>query len=245
MSLFLDIFLLAIMVWCIVYGNKHGFFKSVMNLASGIISLLVSYTFTPALSAFLKEKVFLGAISEGITDTFASAAKVTVDEAGEAVYDFAHMLENPQITDVAERYGITEEALTELVEGAGEASYGAIENISATVADSVAGTVSTACAFILIFIIATVVLKIFTSIIGGIFKLPVLKTMDRTLGTVFGVVAAVFFGWVISVALDAALPALVTVAPGVITESTYANTILVRFFSSGSFLDIFQSLQLS
>ena len=242
MSLFLDVILIAVMIVCVWYGNKNGFFKSIMNLISGIVSVLVAYTFSPALSAFLIEKFFLDSISSGITDAFASAAKATVDEAGNAVYDFAKMLENPQIITIARRYGVEEGGLEKMVNSAGEASYEAIENIAVSVADSVATVISDVCAFAGVFILAAIVLKIFTSIIGGIFKLPVLKTMDKGLGTVSGVIGALFFAWIISVVLAAVIPALITVAPGVVTEHTFNNTILIKFFAEHSPLDVFSGI---
>ncbi len=243
MSLFLDVILIVVMVMCVVYGHKNGFFKSVMGLISGVLSAFVAYTFMPALAAFLKEKVFLDKISKGIADAFASAAKVGGGEmAGGVTYDFEKMLENPQITAIAERYGVDSESLSEMVAGAGDATYETIQSISENIAASVTDTVSNICAFIIIFVVATIVLKIFTVIIGGIFSLPVLKSFDRGLGIIAGVIAAIFFAWVISVAAEVALSVMVTVTPDIVTENTFNNTIIMKFFAENSIIDIFSKI---
>ncbi|MBQ7836253.1 MAG: CvpA family protein [Clostridia bacterium] len=242
MSLFLDALLVAVAVWCIVYGYRNGFFRSVMNLASGVLSLLVSYTFTPLLAELLKTKIFLHSIASGITATFASAAQTVVAETEETVYDLGRMVENEQIISVAEHYGVGREAFEELVNSAEASTYGAIERIALTVADRVASTISMACAFIIIFVAATVLLKVFTAIISTVFKMPVLRNMDTLMGTVAGAAAAFLFAWVISVSCQVLLPALVTIAPGVVTDSTFSNTVIIKFFAENSLVDIFSGM---
>ncbi len=242
MSLILDIILIIVMAMCIVYGYKNGFFKSIMNLISGIVSAIVAYTFTPALSVWLSEKFFLGAISKGIADAFASAAKTTTDAAGEMIYDLTKMLENPQINSILERFGANSDTVADAAGGANEATYSVIEDIAVKVATPVAETVSTAGAFILLFVGAAIVLKVFTAIISAVFKLPVLKTMDKGLGLVAGAVTAFFFGWVLSLAIEVALPPLSTVIPDIVSANTFGNTIIVKFFAENSIVDIFSKI---
>ncbi len=243
-NLLLDVLVIAVMAGSIVYGYKNGFVKSLMSLVSGIVSVLVAYTFTPMLSAWLNAKYILSAISKGIAETFASAAKTSGDVAGEIVYDLKKMFENPQIRTIIERFG----ADVSTIEGAsGEAEvvgYDMIDSLAVTVARPVANTVSTVVAFLIIFVGAVIVLKIATAIIAAMFKLPVLKSMDKGLGIVSGIFCAVFLGWVLSLAIEVALSALVTVAPGMVTENTFNNTIIVKFFAENSFLDLFSKIGL-
>ncbi len=242
MSLLLDVILIVIMAMCVVYGYKNGFFKSIMNLVSGIVSVIVAYTFTPALGAWLNAKFFLGAISKGIAEAFASAAKASSDVAGEIVYDLTKMFENPQITSIIERFGSDVSAVQEAADGSADASYSVIEDIAVSVASPIAETVSTVCAFLLLFIVTALVLRIFTAIISGIFRLPVLKSMDKGLGLVAGIITAAFFGWVLSLAAEVALSALVTVAPDIVSENTFNNTIIIKFFAENSVVDIFSKI---
>lgn len=243
-NLLLDVLVIAVMAGSIIYGYKKGFVKSLMSLVSGIVSVFVAYTFTPMLSAWLNTKYILDAISKGIAETFASAAKTSGDVAGEIVYDLTKMFENPQIKTIIERFGADAGA----VEGvAGEAEivgFDMINKLAVTVAKPVANTVSTVAAFLILFIGAAVVLKIVTLIISGLFKLPVLKSMDKALGIVSGIICAAFLGWVLSLAIEVALSALVTVAPGVVTENTFNNTIIVKFFAENSILDLFSKIGL-
>ncbi len=243
-NLLLDVIIIAVMAASIIYGYKNGFVKSLMSLASGVVSVLVAYTFTPMLSTWLNAKYILGAISKGIAETFASAAKATGEAAGEIVYDLTKMFENPQIKTIIERFGTS---MGEVEGFTGEAeivSYEMIESIATKVATPVANTVSTVLAFFILFIVATIVLKIATAVISGIFKLPVLKSMDKALGLVSGIIGAVVLGWVISLAFEVALSALVTIAPTLVTENTFNNTIIVKFFAENSFIDLFSKIGL-
>lgn len=242
MSLILDVVIIIVMVMCVINGYKKGFFKSMMNLISGVVSVIVAYTFTPALSAWLNAKFFLGAISKGIADAFASAAKTTTEAAGEVVYDLTKMLQNPQIGSILERFGAGEQTVADVAGNTTQAGYNVIEEIAVKVATPVAETVSVAIAFILLFIGTAIVLKIFTAIIGLFFKLPVLKTMDKGLGLVSGLITAAFFGWVLSLAIEAALPPLATVVPDIVSANTYNNSIIVKFFAENSIFDIFSKI---
>lgn len=241
MSLFLDALLVAIMALCVVYGYKNGFFKSVMNLVSGILSLLLAYTFTPMAAEELRKRVILPSVSDGIIKAFASGASVGT-ESGEVTYDLAAMSVNPQVLSVADKYGYSAEDLGALVEGAESATYEAIEHIAHTVADRVASTIAMTVAFAVIFAISAVLLKIFTSVVGKLFKLPVIGSMNTLMGTAAGAVAGVLFVWVTSVTLGALLPSLVTVAPAYISEDTYTKTVILRFFAENSLVDIFSDM---
>lgn len=243
-NLLLDVLVIAVMAGSIIYGYKNGFVKSLMSLVSGLVSVFVAYTFTPMLSAWLNSKYILGAISKGIAETFASAAKTTGDVAGEIVYDLTKMFENPQISTIIERFGADAAALQDASGEAGAVGYEMIENLAVTVATPVASTVSTVLAFLILFIVASLILKVVALIIGAIFKLPVLKSMDKALGLVSGIACAVFLGWVLSLAIEVALSALVTVAPDIVTENTFNNTIIIKFFAENSFVDLFSKVGL-
>ncbi|MBR6650553.1 MAG: CvpA family protein [Clostridia bacterium] len=244
LNLFLDVLVIAVMAGSVIYGYKNGFVKSLMSLVSGIVSVLVAYTFTPMLSAWLNAKYILGAISKGIAETFASAAKTTGEAADEIVYDLTKMFENPQIKTIIERFGADMNAVENAAGEAEIVGFDLINKLAVTVAKPVANTVSTVLAFLVLFLGAVIVLKIVTVIVAAMFKLPVLKSMDKGLGLVSGIICAVFLGWVLSLAIEVALSALVTVAPRIVTENTFNNTIIVKFFSENSFLDLFSKIGL-
>lgn len=243
-NLLLDVIVIAVMAASIIYGYKNGFVKSLMSLASGVVAVFVAYTFTPMLSTWLNVKFILGAISKGIAETFASAAKAAGEAAGEVVYDLTKMFENPQINTIIERFGSDSDSIKALTDGSEIVSYEIIESMATKVAGPVASTVSTVAAFFILFIASTLVLKIATAIIAGVFKLPVLKSMDKALGILSGVVGAVVLGWAISLAFEVALSALVTVAPDLVSENTFNNTIIVKFFAENSFIDLFSKIGL-
>ena len=232
MQYILDILIVVICVITIVISWKRGLFKSIMSLCSGVAALLVAYAFTPAVASFLKAKVFLSAIAGGVVDTLASMAKTGAEGAGAVVYDLSKLLENDQFLSILNQYGASSEKITEMIAAANDGSREAVEAVAYAVADPIASLLSRVIAFFGLFIVALIVLKLLTLVIGLFFKLPVLKQTDRTLGLVFGVFTALLFVWVFSAAVGNILGALSAIAPGTFDPAMLERSILLRFFAT-------------
>ena len=238
MGFILDLILIAIMVICIVYGAKKGFFKSLMSLLSGICALLIAFTFTPSFSAHLNERYILEPIATGIETTFLSIAEKE-DGSG---YDKDLLMKDSQFMSLMKDAGFTdEETEKELFEN--ESSDNAvISYLAYTVASPISKTVSDILAFIVLFVVSLIILKLLTVVIGLFLKLPVLKNLDRSLGFVFGIAGAVFFAFVFSMMVSHLTNALSTVAPGTFTKDFVESSLILELFAKYNPISILSNL---
>ncbi len=228
MGIVLDIMIIAIMVLCVVYGAKKGFFRSLMFLATGLCALLIAYTFTPMLSHYINESYIVEPIAGGIETTFLSIAE-NADSASE--YDKELLLNNSQFVSLMENAGFTGQEIEDKINVNDLGDREAIARLARTVAEPIAKTVSDSLAFIIIFIIALIVLRIITAIIGAVMKLPVLKELDAVMGWVFGIVSALLFAFAFVMMTEYILIALETVSPGTFNSDIIESSVLFELIS--------------
>ena len=237
MNFLLDIILLGICALIIVISAKRGFFRSMMGLVSKIVALIVAYTFTPALSNFLKENFIMRPVVDSISATIRSHL-IT-----DGVYDSSKLADLPQsISELLSRYNVDPADLKETIDGLNTTGEDAIETISRSIASPVVSVISTAAAFLLIFVLTSVVLWIATMIINSIFKLPVLHTANTVLGIVFGVVTAILIMFVYSAVVSSLVTSLGSISTKFFGEDVVEHTILVKFFSKHDLLGIVKNI---
>ena len=242
MSLFLDLLLIAIFVVTIASAYNKGFFRSVMDLASAVASILLAYTVTPVLSGAIYSKYLHRSLSDALASTIASMAKEGVDAASKPVYDLGKLLENEQFGTIVNKYGADMNGIASLIESSADDTYESVVKIADAVADPIATTLSTVIAFAATFIIAFALLKVFTVIVGSFFRLPVLRSMDKGLGLVLGIVTATVTVFAIAMLAEPCLAALSVVAPKMISPHLFENSILLKFFAENNLLSMISNI---
>ena len=238
MSLFLDLILIAVFAVTIISAYNNGFFKSAMNLASSVIAVLVAYTATPALSRVIYDKMLHNSLSDALANTIASMTKSGSD----AVYDLSRLLDNSQFATIVEKYGADMNKITSLIENTADTSYSGVTTVARAVADPVASTLSTVIAFASVFFVCFVILLIFTAVMSNFFRLPVLRSMDKGLGLVFGVLCATVTVFVIAMLAEPCLASLSVVAPKIISPTLFENSILLKLFAEYNLLSMISNI---
>ncbi|MBQ4066875.1 MAG: CvpA family protein [Clostridia bacterium] len=226
MGYILDIIIVAIAVICIVYGAKTGFFKALMALISGIVALLIAFTFTPMLSQYISDNYIADRISGTIETTFMSIAET--DDGG---VDMEALLESDQYKDLMERAGLDAEDIAEQIVGGESYGKNMVSSLARLAARPIAKAVSDVIAFIILFVVSFMLLKIITFVVGLFLKFPVLKELDKTLGIVLGVASALFFVFVFAMMADDGVAALNAVAPGSFDAGILEKSIIIGFVS--------------
>lgn len=239
MSFILDAILIVMCIVCVAVGTKRGFVKTVMSLLSSVISAIAAYTFTPYFANFIKEKFLMESVSGGIADTIRSLVP-----ASDGSYDLSSLFSDmPQtLSSIIERYHGNAESLEALVNSMTETGDEAVRTLSKAIAEPIVNMISTVCAFVVIFIIAFVVLKVVTCVVDGAFKLPVLKTANTLLGFVFGLILAVLFIMIYSELCATLVSALGSISPKLFGQDVVDKTLLVKFFSEHSVLNLVNKL---
>lgn len=239
MSFILDAILIVMCIVCVAVGTKRGFVKTVMSVLSSLISAIAAYTFTPYFANFIKEKFLMEPVSGGIADTIRSLVP-----AADGNYDLSSLFSDmPQtLSSIIERYHGNSDSLEALVKSMTETGDEAVRTLSRAIAEPIVNMISTVCAFIVIFVTALVILKVVTCVVDGVFKLPVLKTANTLLGFVFGLILAVFIIMIYSELCAALVSALGPISPKLFGQNVVDKTLLVKFFSEHSVLNLVNKL---
>ena len=188
MSWILDICILLILGLTIFFAVKNGFVKTALSTLSFALAVLITACLlNPVRNAFMKTQLAenitaetQNSINDYIKENRFSGVKELIDKKPE---EFRALLSavGIEISDIEEWYE------TE-VKDSDEAQ---LRDLSRKIAEPAVYAVVTLVSVIVIYICARLVLLILTKILDAVAKLPVLKTANRVLGLLLGIVLAV------------------------------------------------------
>lgn len=233
MNFILDGVLIAICIAVIVHSVKRGFVKTILSIVASIAAVLLAVVFTPNLSAFFYDKFVLSGISSSIAGTISSLAG-NGDAAGIADM-FSKMPD--ALSGILRQYNVSEETVNGMLEAA-KSGTGTVQSISDTIAAPIASAISSALAFIAIFAVSVIALKIVIWAIDMVFKFPVLSTVNKAGGLVLGVMLAAVVIFVYSAVAANLVSALGSVSPKLFGPDVIEGTIIVKFFAENNIFGI-------
>lgn len=184
MAYFIDIILIAGFVLTIIFAAKKGFAKIFLNIGASVLSFIAAYTLSRPAAEFIYEKIIREMIENSL------AEKLEELPAGDALTQARALVESiPQgLVSLGEKIGLNVETLIASLNSANISA----QNISATVTESVIKPIvivlATAVCGLLVFIIASVVFGFLAKLLNKVFKLPFIKSVNKVLGGVLGVV---------------------------------------------------------
>ena len=201
MKLLIDVILAVIIIAFTITSYKKGFIKTLVSGCKNIIAFVVAIVFNSALSKWLNENYFLDSVTKFIEEKFEGflgngAAETT---------DIAPLIDTNHKGFFAfiEKMGISVEEINELFRNAdGTVS----EAVNEYVAAPLGNVISSIVAFILLFIAARIALFVLEKILGAVAKLPVIKTANRLLGGILGLIMGVFFALIVTAFIKAIVP---------------------------------------
>lgn len=178
----IDALYVVLAVITVVVFTKRGFIESVFRSGRMIAAAILAYFFGPRLSAVIYERWIYqgitGWVTEKIEDVLQSTAEaVNVDGMIESLPFLVKQLIDADA--IKEKYS---------VEGSSIEAIAA--DFSANVSQPLSSLLSNLIAYTVIFLVSLLALWIVFKILDGIFKLPVLNAINKTLGFILGVVAA-------------------------------------------------------
>lgn len=228
MSLFFDVLIVVVMVMTVIGGYKRGFIKSVMHFASSILAFFAAVFFTPYLSAFLCDNIFLSGISSGIAETLRSLLAI----GGNALSTERLFSDMPEaLIAIVDRFNVDLDAFKEAFSSSAVATESTVTEMADFVARPIAEAISAVVAFLVIFLIVTVLLHIITAVISVVFELPVLKQLNSILGLVFGILCAVLYAMIWSTLAVSLVDALHSIDPSMFSDALIDETVIVKLFS--------------
>lgn len=214
-----DAIILVIFLLFIILGVKRGFVRSVLDLVGTLAAMLVSMWF----SGIAAQWVFSTFLQESLTRQIAEALQAApAADAAEAVLSVV-----PEILRGGlEAFGITSDAINQAVAGtSGQAAAAVVAVLSPMVVSVLRGLFA-----LVLFVFLLVIFRILSGVVCRIFRLPVLRQLDKGLGILLGVAQAAL----ITVLLCFCAQALISVSSPWLVETMQASQVYQFYLSLGA-----------
>ncbi len=223
MGIVIDLILLAVFILAVFNGKRRGFIRSVMSLATFVISAVVGVIFTPAVSG-----LFSGHIQSFFSDRiYAWLSELTAKSDSAA---FFSQLPS-ELTSLTEKFGLSGQQISEKYHSLAEAGDASLHTMSDYISAPIASAVSTALAFLCLFILAVIVCSLLFHALNLVAKLPGLKALNAVGGAAIGVLFGILWVWVLCFALNVFGPTLAVSYPDTFTMEAIHQSYLYTFFS--------------
>lgn len=186
-GLILDIFFLAFAVLTIFIAKKKGFVLTLLDFAAFFLAVFLAIP----VSGWLAEGVYNTFISQSVVTALESQLPSAASGAEIAAQVNAVLKDFPDfVTVYASSIGIDISEISRQVSAAGASAGSLAQTVEANIVAPIVTAVCKAIIFVILLIIFVILLKIAARLINQFFKLPVLKTLNGTLGAVLGVLKA-------------------------------------------------------
>ena len=189
MDFIVDAIIIAIIAVVIVRSSKKGFVSSLVDAFAMIIATIVSYMFTPEVSQFIYDSFIKNSVSKGFEKVL-DGMNTNTAVADKVDAMIASLPESA--VNLADSLGIIN--LNSI--GAGIHMSGVIDDsqLITTVLNDFAYnimiTITKIVVFFILFVVATLVLRMVSNFLENINKIPLIGKLNSTLGGVLGVAKA-------------------------------------------------------
>lgn len=214
-----DAVIVVIFLLFIILGVKRGFVRSVLDLVGTLAAMLVSMWF----SGIAAQWVFSTFLQESLTRQIAEALQAApAADAADAVLSVV-----PEILRGGlEAFGITSDAINQAVAGtSGQAAEAVVAVLAPMVVSALRGLFA-----LVLFIFLLVIFRILSGVVCRIFRLPVLRQLDKGLGILLGVAQAAL----ITVLLCFCAQALISASSPWLVETIQASQVYQFYLSLGA-----------
>ena len=225
----LDIALIAIMLFLIILSAKKGFIRSSKSILALILTAVLLTSMHGAVFGFLQSSKIGDAIHK------------TVGKNITKTYEKEQLPENTNTTDTATALMICASlGLPKFMQNSISATISEMSeiknNVMEVITDSIVSIILRVLAMILLFLLVRVFVFIILKILESLFTLPGLKTLNRTLGMLIGIVNALLAVYIIcgAITLFAPMDSLTDIKTAI--DSTY---ILKYFYNNNLLLSLF------
>ena len=225
MNFVLDLLLLVIVLTTVIRCTTRGFVKSVVHLVSIVAALVVAYSFTPQLAGWLETEVLADRITETVADSIRSLAAK-----GSEGFDLSRLFADmpADFTALLERFGADPEALAARFGDMSAVNAAAADSMARAIAEPVVSGLANVCAFVALFVGAMLVCTLAGALLGLIVKLPVLRTANRFLGFLLGLLCAALLAWGFAEAAELVMGYLHSVDPATFDADIIEHTLIVK-----------------
>jgi len=185
MNALFDIIIVVIIIFCVAFGYRNGFVRTIMNFLSFVIAFFTARAFAPQFSDYL--------YASHIKPNFVSSAVNHLEKfltQNINLSDLANDANPPEnFVSMLRGYGVDLPDVQGWIREAGTVSADGMKEFVATnLVEPIAKQFSYFLAFILIFAAVLILLKVAVNIVDSLVKLPGLNFMNITGGILLGLV---------------------------------------------------------
>ena len=229
----LDAALAAIILIIIIVNTCKGF-RTILNLLVTVVPFGAAYYFGPEVGKRFVTDVIFDKITVWLEGFIGSILSETIEEitVGEIVRKLPETL-----TTLLDRIGISlEDILNSLAQNT-LVSTETVAEISSKIAQPISDGLTIAAGCIIVFIAALLVMFLVKAIVELLVKLPILKQLGHFIGFIVGIVNAILWILIISLALRILLDGgFLGDSHNILVELT-ENSFIYKYFDNLSFLN--------
>ena len=200
MGILLDIGFVIIILLCVVFGYKKGFFKSIAGFIGAVIAMFLAWVLAGLIANALYQGVFREKLIDNISSVLSNDALASFPEkAAQVVANLPGFLSN-----TLNNQGITSSQIEQCLQAAGR-------NAAPATADLISPAVIWLLQLLLtviLFFILVILVRLVIKLIGNVFRLPVLRQVDGILGGLFGIFKGVVYIFLACILLQLLMPVI-------------------------------------
>ena len=198
MGILLDIGFVIIILLCVVFGYKKGFFKSIAGFIGAVIAMFLAWVLAGLIANALYQGIFREKLIDNISAVLSNDALASFPEkAAQVVANLPGFLSN-----TLNNQGITSSQIEQSLQAAGN-------NAAPATADLISPAVIWLLQLLLtviLFFILVILVRLVIKLIGNVFRLPVLRQVDGILGGLFGIFKGVVYIFLVCILLQLLMP---------------------------------------
>lgn len=226
----IDITIIAIIGLSTLFGLYRGFIQSVLNLGSGLLSVVGSFWLFPKLSDILSSNTAFTRFISTYTDSGSLLGNLDLSSLA------VNALSPEHVADIVARADLPQPLGTLLSHNLIERVFSPLGELATSVGDYVNQTVLSVSinvlCFLLCFVICFAATTIVVNMLRAVFRFPVLKHFDWLAGGAFGFLLGVLLCFVVFTML----PLVESVIPIAEFRLLVDQSQLAQFFKNGNLI---------
>lgn len=232
-----DYMILAIIGISVLFGLYRGFIASVINLGSGLLSFLASFSLYPRIAAAIQNNQELQRTLLHYTDASSRIGDLELaltnvsTLAREGIEQVLANVSLPAPLDSILRVN-----LENLVYGSAGAASTVADYVSQTILQS---SINIIC-FLSCFLVMYALFSALLNLLRAVFKFPMLKQFDALTGGIFGLLR----GLLLCLAVFTVVPLVLTMLPMDIISQLIDESVLAPVFMNGNLITAIMNRQL-
>ena len=223
MEFIVDIVILAIVIISAIIGFRTGIIRTVFGCLAVTAALACAFFLAPHAGAFLKDTSVYEKMSVRVVEIIDGYLDGGTENIESQLNEFA----NSPLSDTLSRLGFDFEseagAYIEKLDEVGN-------NYAVSITDTVLSFLAMMLGALVVFILSLILIKLLGLLLEKLFRLPVLKTVNRAGGLAVGAVLGIVIAYIFCMALEIVLP-YIPENP-VVYMGMAENTFLYRHFVS-------------